>query len=139
MSEFEEQLLQELRDQASLADERGREAIQLLIDLKNAAEKPSLTYRGNKCRHVLAEVYDTPQGILMHQPTYRLSEDLNASTSTADGRAKNTMDGKNQWHAQVYFLEYGYPNLQCDHVLDYRLDPNVVKMHVAQGKREVTI
>lgn len=139
MSEFEEHLLQELRAEVSLADNREREAIQLLIDLKNAAEKPSLTYRGNKCRHVLAEVYDMPQGILIHQPTYRLSDEVNETTSTTDARAKNTIDGKNQWQAQVYFLEYGHPNLQCDHILDHRLDPKVVKTHVAQRKREVTI
>ena len=98
-----------------------------------------LVYRGHKCRHVLAEVYSLPEGALVHQPVYRLTDEVNEQHSVPAGRAKNTLDGHNTWKKQVYFLEQGYPNLQCDHIHDYRLDPETIKQHIADGKKTITI
>lgn len=129
-----------LTEHARIADRRDDQAATILQEIKAGERNASkLVYRGHKCRHVLAEVFPVAEGILVHQPVYRLSESMNEKASVPAGRENNTLDGNNTWKAQVYFLEQGYPNLQCDHIHDYRLDPETIKQHIADGKKTITI
>ena len=106
---------------------REDQALTLFDKIKaGEVQADKLVYRGHRCRHVLAEVY-------------KLSGPVNQQESVAAGRENNTLDGDNTWKKQVYFIEQGYPNLQCSHIHDYRLDPERIKQDVVDGKTEVTI
>lgn len=119
---------------------REDQALTLFDKIKaGEVQADKLVYRGHRCRHVLAEVYKLNEGLLVHQPVYKLSGPVNQQESVAAGRENNTLDGDNTWKKQVYFIEQGYPNLQCSHIHDYRLDPERIKQDVVDGKTEVTI
>jgi len=78
-----------------------------------------LTYRcRNRC--LLLDAIETPEGIVLHQKRYKLSDELNASTSTADGRRVNTYDGDDHWKSHTYWAvpdELGNVRVQCDHII----------------------
>lgn len=118
---------------------REIDAYSLLESLKRSKVRPALRYRCKNDRDMLAEVYQLRQGILIRQPSYLLSDEVNLASSNVAGRTKNTLNGDNQWEAQVYFLDQGYPNLQCAHLRDYRLDPEQIKKDLAQRKRVVAL
>lgn len=90
-----------------------------------------LTYRCHARRCLLLEAVDTPEGVLVHQKRYKLSPTVNEATSTAEGRAANTEDGRNHWRAQTYWLSTSAlrwddlpqagQSLECDHVLSHLL------------------
>lgn len=131
------QPVNEIFENSHRREDQARELFEQIRAGETQADK--LVYRGHKCRHVLAEVYSLSEGLLVHQPVYKLSPALNAEQSVPAGRANNTIDGNNTWKSQVYFIEQGHPNLQCAHIQDYRLDPERIKHDVAQGKSEITI
>lgn len=91
-----------------------------------------LTYRcRNRSRCELLDAIETPEGIVLHQKRYKKSDELNASTSSADGRRVNTYDGDNHWKSFTYFLSSSVLarpdpkaslDVQCDHTIE-RLTP----------------
>jgi len=129
--------LTEMFEKSQRREDQARSLFAAVKAGERQAQK--LVYRGHRCVHVLAEVYPLPEGVLVHQPVYTLTDEVNAEHSNEAGRANNTLDGNNTWKEQIYFLEQGYPNLQCDHIRDYRLSPENIKQHLAEGKRKVTI
>lgn len=77
-----------------------------------------LTYRCPK-RCMLLDVVNLPApvGLIVHSPRYRLSPGLNAASSSASGRAKNTEDGDNHWKAHTFPVRaMSRPLLTCDHL-----------------------
>ena len=72
-----------------------------------------------KCRreHVLLHVWRSPEGLRYYQPPYKNSPNMNAATSTAEGREANTVDGDRRWRSRGGSLPHdGSLELSCDHV-----------------------
>lgn len=75
-----------------------------------------LTYRCPR-RCLLLDVVNTPDGLILHRPRYKLSPRLNAESSNESGRTKNTEDGDRRWTANTGFVEsWGNVPLTCDHL-----------------------
>ena len=80
-----------------------------------------LTYwcrNNNRC--LLLDAIETLDGIVVHQKRYKLSDELNASTSSADGRRVNTYDGEGHWKPHTYLAspdEMGNLCVRCDHLI----------------------
>ena len=82
------------------------------------ASRADVTYRCPNRRHcTLLRAYATAQGVVVHVSRYKLSEQVNAASSTEDGRAKNTEDGANHWKAHTFYVDDALNvSLNCDHV-----------------------
>lgn len=105
------------------AHERTRERNALaaaVYDALRATGKLSshrlLSYRCPR-RCLLLDVVNTPNGLILHRPRYKLSPQVNAESSNASGRSKNTEDGDRRWRANTGFVEtWGNVPMSCDHV-----------------------
>lgn len=113
-------------------------------DLYTALTSPSratkhrrMTYRCASHQCLLLDAIDAgPLGIVLHQSQYKYSETVNLAQSSAEGRAKNTVDGNRKWKARTYDIEQSalakkfageqqmLLALSCDHVLSYQLTNN---------------
>lgn len=99
-----------------------------------------ITYRCGVRWCLLLHVVETPAGIIIHRPRYRLSPTLNEARSNGPGRAKNTEDGDRRWRAATFPIETSglKPSLPgnvglglaCDHI-DVLLSNNDFAAHWA--------
>lgn len=131
-----------LGDALRAAQERGTVAAAAYAALKATGKLSShrlLTYRCER-RCLLLDVINLPQGVVLHQPSYKLSPSINEVTSNESGRAKNTRDGARRWQAQTYFAsEFINAALVCDH-LQYRvIDRDDVQADLDAGHTEMVV
>lgn len=67
-------------------------------------------------RCLLLHVFQTPAGPAFYLPRYKLSPEVNARESNADGRRANTEDGNNRWKGQAGLVRPAFNfSLNCDH------------------------
>lgn len=99
-----------------------------------------LSYRCPR-RCLLADVLNTQQGLIVHQPRYKLSPALNSKTSNESGRRKNTEDGDRRWKARTYPIGLAANlTLACDHVPAHHvLELEQVHSDLAAKRREVIV
>ena len=115
----------------------AHDAYQDIINGDRQARK--LVYIGSNCRHVLAEVFPLDEGILIHQPIYKVAKARNFDESTAEGRKNNTVNGNNIWQRQIWFIGSGHANLNCAHIPDYRISPAQILHDLNSGKAQIKI
>jgi hypothetical protein len=117
------------------------------LAVKTYAELKALSKRGGhvrtleyRCpsRCLLAEILKTPEGdTIVHTPGYKLSPTLNAATSSASGRAKNTRDGNRKWKARTFFtVDSSNISLNCDHIRQQILALAELDAGLASGHAE---
>lgn len=80
-------------------------------------------YRCRRRGCLLLHIWRSPQGLMFYQPPYKNSPRLNDATSSASGRAKNTVDGARRWRSRAGNLDrvrgWDVPMglaVACDHV-----------------------
>lgn len=134
-----------LADLIANADSRAAQAETILEALlKTPAlrrKARNLVYRcPNRKRCALAEIYASPAGVLVYHPTYKLAPEVNAASSSAEGRAANTRDGNNHWNRRVYFLDPADNlTLNCDHVQHHNIDRSEVLHDLKADRAEVVV
>lgn len=126
-------------------DSRHEQAEQLYTALR-ANEKIrkktlALVYRcHNRERCTLAEIYPSPQGVLVHLPPYKRSPERNAETSNAEGREVNTLDGDRRWKGNSFFIEYALNlTLNCDHVDSRIIDREQVLSDLKSDQKSIVL
>lgn len=88
-------------------------------------------------RCLLADVLNTTSGILIHQPGYKLSAEVNSANSTESGRAKNTTDGARHWKDRTFMLSQALNlTLSCDHIPQQALDLDGLHRDLGSDTRE---
>lgn len=98
-----------------------------------------LTYRCQR-RCLLLDVLRTSHGVIVHQPRYKLSPEVNEQTSSPDGRTNNTEDGDRRWRGHTFPVEFAINFvLNCDHVNQHVLDRDQVQADVDATRREVVV
>lgn len=94
--------------------------------------------RGERC--VLAYVYNTPHGIIVHHPAYKISPELNERSSSESGRRVNTLDGDRHWKQRNYFLSQAANlTMNCRHVRHEIVEVEHVKEAVRTDTRNVIV
>lgn len=98
-----------------------------------------LTYRCAR-RCLLLDLVNTPRGVIAHLPRYKLSPDVNAATSSEDGRAKNSEDGDRRWPSRTFMYSADWQlGVTCDHVAHQLIPHDRIAEDVAATRREVTL
>ncbi|WIY82576.1 hypothetical protein [Propionimicrobium sp. PCR01-08-3] len=112
---------EEIRSAARHLDERTARAEQAYAVLEKegqALKRADVQYRcPNRRGCILATVYRTSEGVLIHTNPYKFSPSVNTQSSNESGRARSTVDGDRHWKARTFFLDQGM-NIQvtCDHL-----------------------
>lgn len=104
-------------DQARAEAEVATKFYEMLLSQSKLASHVRLTYRRAGCRCALLHVINTPSGVLLGWPRYKLSEARNSGTSTASARAKRTEDGDRRWRPHAAPLSHLGDALEvrCNH------------------------
>lgn len=88
----------------------------------------------------LAKVYASPDGLVVHQPAYKLSPRVNAASTNEAGREKNTTDGDRRWKAQTFPLSQALNlSLNCPHVVGHLIDRERVERDAANRAGRVVV
>ena len=100
-----------------------------------------LSYRcPRRCLLLDVAQFPAPVGVVLHTPGYKRSPTVNEATSTAAGRAANTVDGDRRWKAHTFLPEQAINvTLACDHVESVLLDLETVQADLDARRREVTV
>lgn len=102
------------------------------------AKMLATTFRCSKRGCVLAYVYVTPCGVIVHQPRYKLSPEVNAASSNESGRANNTLDGDHKWKSKSHFLEKDNRyRFTCDHLIKWVPSAEIEKAATRRAKNIV--
>ena len=98
-----------------------------------------LTYRcPSRC--LLLDVLSFPQGVVFHQPAYKLPPAVNEATSSEAGRARNTDDGIRRWKPRTYFAEdCGNVSINCAHVHQLVIDKAGIEDDLDAGHTEIVL
>jgi len=98
-----------------------------------------ITYRcPDRC--LLLDVLNLPQGVVFHQPAYKLPPAVNAAASSTRGREKHTRDGDRRWQSWTYFAEdCTNVSTNCVHVHQVVLDKAEVKADLDAGHAEMVV
>ena len=101
----------------------------------------SLVYRcSNKERCTLAEIYPSPQGVLVYLPPYKRSPERNQETSSAEGRRVNTIDGERRWKGRAFFIEAAWNlTLNCDHIDTHLIDREQVLDDLKSDRKNIVL
>lgn len=87
--------------------------------LKSQRKLNSVLLAQLRCRQgcTLLDVFHTPKGPAFHVPRYKLSPEINTSSSSDDGRRTNTVDGDRHWkeHGGMLYAAHNF-SLNCDHI-----------------------
>jgi len=87
-----------------------------LVKTRTISKRALLTYRFGRCRCAVLHVIESPNGVILGFPRYKMSRSLNSETSNASGRANNTEDGDRHWKQHAgYFVSDVNIELRCDH------------------------
>lgn len=96
-------------------------------------------YRCSQHRCLLGRIFDSPIGPALYLPSFRYSPQRNERTDV-DARAGSTLDGERRWRESAEILtDFLEPWLQCDHVLDFPLEPGRTIGDAAARKGETII
>lgn len=142
MSVNDDELRALLREMDAGSDERRKLAQEFYGALerhKQTTKRADVTYR---CRRgcLLATVYQTAQGVVVHLPRHKYSPAYNEAVSNKDGRAKNTEDGGRRWKAQTYFLDQAVnASVSCDHLLPHVLANERIENDLRMKTRRVAL
>lgn len=127
------------------AHDRQQQADQIFNALR-ANEKirkktVALTYRCHtpqRCK--LAELYPSPEGVLVYLPPYKRSPKRNTETSSPDGRKVNTIDGERRWKGRAFFIEAAWNlTLNCDHVDTHIIDREQVLDDLKSDRKNIVL
>lgn len=132
----------QLRHLFAASEERSAQAddvYRALKKTKRLSKQRSVTYlcgNGHRCR--LLDVVQTPTGLLLHVPRYKLSPGVNEESSNESGRAANTEDGDRHWRGHSFYADEAADllTLTCDHVRDTIAVADVIK-DMQNGEREI--
>ncbi len=128
----------------TFADSRQRTALataayEALKQAKRLSSHRLITYRCPR-RCLLLDVLNLPQGVVLHQPAYKLPPAVNEAASSESGRVANTTDGRNHWQAQTFFAEdCANVSTNCPHVHQAVVDKTEIQADLDAGHTEVTI
>lgn len=90
--------------------------------LKEHGKLKSVLFYEARCstkRCLLLHAFQTPSGPAFYIPRYKLSPEVNARESSADGRRVNTEDGNNRWKEHAGLMQFALNfSLNCDHYRD---------------------
>ena len=115
----EERFAREFEALLNDREERSRAGAAAYEALKRTGKLSSHRVLSYRCprRCLLLDVMEFPEpvGLTFHLPRYRLSPALNAETSSAEGRAKNTEDGDRRWKSHTSAETFAVA-LNCDHL-----------------------
>ena len=115
-----------------------------LKKLGRLGDQRLVTYR---CRRgcTLLDIVQVPGMRIAHQNRYKLSDAVNEASSSASGRARNTVDGNRRYIPQTYDCEQVVNfTLACDHLpltpeMPYvAISRERVQRDIAVHRREVT-
>ncbi len=81
------------------------------------AKRATLIYRCQTRSCPMLYVFVTAGERFVHQPRYKLSDEVNQTESVEAARAKHTVDGDRRWKADTFALAQaaGVLRLECDH------------------------
>lgn len=109
-------------------------------DKKLSRKHLATVFRCEKRKCPLLYVYDTVQGLILHQPRYKNSEIVNAESSSESGRRANTIDGDRRWKSQSYFFsQVSNPVLNCDHIDRTVVTDEEIEAAVKKKRRTVVV
>ncbi len=131
-----------LRAAVEEARERTALAESVYAALKATGKRASHRLALYRCPSgcVVLDVLNLPQGVIFHKPAYRLSPTMNATTSSAAGREKNTRDGDRRWKATTHFAsECLNVTLNCDHLREVVLDKSEIQADLDARRAEVVV
>lgn len=133
-----------MQAQQSDRDERkraGEAAYKALKTQGKLASHRLIAYRcSRRCLLIDVVQFPEPVGVIVHQPRYRLSPELNAASSSESGRAKNTEDGDRRWREQFMVPETMLNvTATCDHLAQIAVSKERMQRDVDAGLREVIV
>jgi hypothetical protein len=103
---------------SSADDERfASELIAALQKTHTLDKRATVIYRCQTRNCVLMYVFVTRGLHVVHQPRYKLSNEVNQRESADTARARHTLDGDRRWKEETFLLRQadGQLSLQCDH------------------------
>lgn len=121
---------------------RGAKAIDVVKALRSTGrldKATTLIYRcANGC--LLARVVDTPQGVIVICPPYRLPPAANEKLSSPAGREHHTRDGNRSWNEQVFFTDQAANvPIHCEHIIEGYLPLERVHANIRPGRNTVVL
>lgn len=133
---------QELREALNAAKHRSAVAAATYQTLKKVGKLKShriITYRcPSRC--LLLDVVNLPQGVLFHQPPYKLPPAVNEANSSDRGRRANTSDGDLRWIPQTYFAnDCVNVSANCSHVHQVVVDKAEIQADIHSGHTEMML
>ena len=99
-----------------------------------------LIYRcEDKRRCAMLYVYSINGNRVVHQPRYKLSQEINQRESVQAAREKHTEDGERKWKEDSFPLSLaaGLLSLQCDHCRAW-IDVETINADIAAATRRQT-
>jgi len=101
----------------------------------------ALTYRCHtRERCTLAEIYPSPNGVLVYLPPYKRSPQRNQETSSPEGRKANTSDGDRRWNGHAFFIEAAWNlTLNCDHIDTHIIDREQVLEDMKSDRKSIVL
>lgn len=118
----------------------ARQDVDAMKSAKTLKSQAVLIYRcENRKRCALLYVYSINGNRVVHQPRYKLSDEVNQRESVQAARDKHTEDGKGKWKEDSFPLSLarGLLRLQCDHCRA-QIDVTTIEADLAAATRKPT-